>query len=135
MAVVSITRLRVRKWRYLPGFIVWSLRSARQAKQAPGNVSVGLLRDHHHVFWTKTVWNDEAAMKAFMLANPHRAAMPKLLEWCDEASLVRWTQDGADSPSWSDAHRRLETEGRSSKVNHPSDAHRTLTFPPPTGSA
>jgi quinol monooxygenase YgiN len=133
MPSVSITRLRVRKWRYLLSFVVWAMRSAKQAKQAPGNLGVGLLRDRGNAFWTKTVWTDDAAMRAFMLSNPHKAAMPKLLEWCDEASLVRWTQEGADLPSWQDAHQRLETEGRPSKVNHPSEAHRALKFPPPKG--
>jgi hypothetical protein len=57
--------------------------------------------------------------------------MRSLLEWCDEASLVRWTQDGPELPSWQEAHRRLEEEGRPSKVNHPSPAHLAHTFPPP----
>ncbi len=35
-------------------------------------------------------------MKAFMHAAPHGPAMRKLLNWCDEAALVRWTQAGAD---------------------------------------
>ena len=133
MPSVSITRLRVRKWRFLPWFVMWATRSARQAKRAPGNLGVGLLRDSNNAFWTKTVWTDDAAMRAFMLSAPHKAVMPKLLEWCDEASLVRWTQDNANLPSWDDAHRRLEQHGRPSKVNHPSEAHRALRFPPPKG--
>lgn len=133
MPTVSVTRLRIRKWRYLPSFIVWSIRSARQAKRAAGNLGVNLLRDRHGAFWTKTVWTDDGTMKAFMLGAPHRAAMPKLLDWCDEASLVRWAQDGAELPSWEEAHRRLELEGRPSKVNHPTEAHRAVKFPPPTG--
>jgi len=134
MPSVSITRLRVRKWRYLPWFVLWAARSARQARLAPGNLGVGLLRDRHNTFWTKTVWTDDAAMRAFMLSDPHKVAMPKLLDWCDEASLVRWRQDDTSLPSWTDAHRRLEQDGRPSKVNHPSDAHRALKFPPPKGS-
>jgi len=133
MPSVSITRLRVRKWRFLPWFIVWAARSARQAKQAPGNLGSELLRDRNNTFWTKTVWTNDAAMRTFMLSHPHKGAMPKLLEWCDEASLVRWTQDDASLPSWDEAHRRLEHEGRASKVNHPSDSHRVLKFPPPKG--
>jgi len=133
MPVVSVTRLRLRKWRYLPAFILWSLRSEKQARKAPGNLGVGLLRDKNNTFWTRTLWKDEGAMKAFMLSTPHGAAMPKLLTWCDEASLVRWTQDTAELPSWEEAHRRLENEGRPSKINHPSDAHRERKFPPPKG--
>jgi hypothetical protein len=133
MPSVSVTRLRVRKWRYLPSFVLWSLRSAQQARRAPGNMGVWLLSDRSNTFWTKTVWHDDAAMRAFMLSDPHKSAMPKLLEWCDEASLVRWSQADASPPSWDEAHRRLQLEGRQSKVNHPSDAHRALKFPAPKG--
>ena len=131
MPSVSITRLRVRKWRYLPSFIVWSLRSSKQAQRAAGNLGVWLLRDEHNAFWTKTLWRDDAAMRAFMLSDPHKSAMPKLLEWCDEASLVRWSQADGTPPSWDEAHRRLQLEGRQSKVNHPSAAHQALRFPAP----
>jgi hypothetical protein len=133
MPSVSVTRLRIRKWRYLPSFVLWSLRSAQQARRAAGNMGVWLLSDRSNTFWTKTVWHDDAAMRAFRLSDPHKSAMPKLLEWCDEASLVRWSQADASPPSWDEAHRRLQLEGRPSKVNHPSDAHQALKFPSPKG--
>ena len=135
MPSVSITRLRLRKWRYLPSFVLWSLRSVKQARRAPGNMGVWLLNDRHNTFWTKTLWQDDAAMRAFMLSDPHKSAMPRLLEWCDEASLVRWSQAETSPPSWAEAHRRLQLEGRQSKVNHPSEAHRALKFPAPKGTA
>lgn len=131
MAVVSITRLRVRGWRFLPMFFIYALRSARQAAKAEGNLATRLLREQHNTFWTATVWTDEAAMKAFMLGGVHRKAMPKLLNWCDEAALVHWTQDGNELPSWSEAHTRLREEGRRSKVNHPSANHTGHKFPEP----
>jgi len=34
MAIVSITRLRVRSWQYLPAFLSYTLRSFLQAKRA-----------------------------------------------------------------------------------------------------
>jgi hypothetical protein len=40
MPLVSITRLRVRSFRYLPAFLLGSLRSAREAKNASGNLAV-----------------------------------------------------------------------------------------------
>jgi hypothetical protein len=130
--IVSITRLRVRAWRYLPVFFLRTLSIARQASAANGNVAVALLRDRRNAFWTGTVWSDEAAMKAFMHAPPHGPTMRRLLDWCDEAALVHWTQDRADPPTWEDAHRRLEQDGRPSKVHYPSDAHNAHRFPPPT---
>jgi hypothetical protein len=79
MPFASIARLRVRSWRYLPLFVLQSVRAARQAKAAPGNLSVSLLRDAEFAFWTRTVWSDEGAMRGFMLSGAHRRVMPRLL--------------------------------------------------------
>ena len=135
MAIVSITRLRVRSWRYLPPFLFYALRSARQARHSQGNVATSLLRDRDRTFWTCTVWTTESAMKDFMLAGTHRQAMRKLLEWCDEASLVRWEQEDTREPSWLEAHQKLQAQGRRSKVNHPSPAHESFQIRTPGESA
>jgi hypothetical protein len=131
MTVISITRLRVRSWRYLPMFFLQALRSARQAAKANGNLATKLLREHRNTFWTSTSWANEAAMKAFMHAPPHGTVMRRLLEWCDEAALVHWTQEGNQLPSWQEAHTRLQRDGRRSKVNHPSTAHNTFQIAAP----
>ena len=123
MPFVSITRLRVRSWSYVPAFVVQTLRSARQAARADGNVAVKLLRDRRNTFWTGTTWSSEDSVRAFMRAKPHGPTMRSLLQWCDEAALVHWAQAGAERPSWEEAHRRIQQEGRPSKVNHPSAAH------------
>jgi hypothetical protein len=128
---VSITRLRVRSVWFLPGFIFYALRSSKQARSAPGNLGVGLLRDANSTYWTRTAWLDEAALRAFMMAMPHRGVMGKLAEWCDEASVIHWNQETAELPDWHDAHRRMVQEGRPSRVRHPSAAHQALRFPPP----
>jgi heme-degrading monooxygenase HmoA len=131
MPFVSVTRLRVRAFRYLPAFLWGAFGSARQAKTAPGSRAVSVLADASRAFWTCTVWDDERAMRAFMVSGSHRRVMPRLLEWCDEASVVHWTQDGAAPPSWQDAHQRMLREGRRSKVNHPSAAQQRFEIPPP----
>lgn len=135
MPVVSVTRLRVRSWVYLPGFVLMSLRIVRQAKRASGNLAVKLFQDRRNAFWTCTCWESEAEMKAFMLAKPHGPTMRKLLEWCDEAALVHWSQASTELPSWSEAHRRMQREGRTSKVNHPSEAHKSFAIAPPPANA
>src|SRR5215469_12990915 len=92
MHFVSVTRLRVRSRRYMPGFLIQSLRSALQAKRAAGSLAVLVLRDADRAFWTCTVWLDEAAMRSFMQSGVHRRVMVRLPEWCDEAALVHWVQ-------------------------------------------
>ena len=131
MPVVSITRLRVRSWRFAPAFLFTALRIGLQARNAEGSLAVKVFRDGRNTFWTCTCWDSEASIRAFMIAKPHGPAMHKLLKWCDEAALVRWTQDGADLPSWSEAHGRMQREGRSSKVNHPSEAHKAFRIDAP----
>ena len=132
MPIVSMTRLRVRSWSNLPAFFVQTLRIARQAARADGNLAVTLLQDRRNTFWTSTSWSSEGSMKAFMHAKPHGPTMRRLLDWCDEAALVHWTQAGADLPSWEEAHKRIQQEGRPSKVNHPSAVHLAHAFPAPT---
>ena len=123
MPFVSVTRIRVRSRRYLPGFFWHSLWSVLQAKRAPGNLRLATLTDANRAFWTLTSWADESSMRAFMRSGAHKRAMPKLFEWCDEASLGHWTQDTAELPDWREAHRRMVEEGRPTKVRHPSPAH------------
>ena len=131
MPFVSITRLRVRSFRYLPVFLIGAFRSVRQAKNAPENLAVSLLSDSNFTFWTRTLWNDEQSMRAFMLVGAHRRIMPRLLQWCDEAAVAHWLQDSPEPPSWQEAYRRLQQEGRASKVDYPSAAQSRFEVPPP----
>jgi heme-degrading monooxygenase HmoA len=121
--LISITRLRLRSWRFAPAFAMQALRSAFQAKAAPGNVGVALLAEAHRTFWTRTIWIDEAAMRAFLGSGVHRRVMGKLAEWCDEAAVAHWTQATADAPAWDEVWQRMQREGRASTVNHPTPAH------------
>jgi hypothetical protein len=132
MPFVSVTRLRVRSWRYLLAFLIRSLLVARQAGRAHGNLQVSVLRDADRAFWTRTVWTDEAAMRSFMRAGVHRKVMPRLAKWCDEAAITHWVQNATEPPSWLEAHRRLKKQGRRSRVEHPSPAQQRFEFPPPS---
>jgi heme-degrading monooxygenase HmoA len=131
MAFVSVTRLRIRSVWFMPRFVLHALRTMRQCKRAPGFLGGSLLPDRKLTFWTMTLWQDQAAMRAYMTGGAHLKAMPKLLEWCDEASVVHWTQDAAAMPSWKDADRAMRAQGRSSKVRHPSAVHASMGFAAP----
>src|SRR5271165_2113733 len=134
MPFVSITRLRVRRWRHLPQFLFQSFRATRQAKFAAGSLSVSVLRDADRAFWTRTIWRDEAAMRSFMQSGVHRRIMARLPEWCDEAAVVHWVEDTEEPPSWAEAHLRLQQEGRRSRVSYPSEAHRRFEIREPRTS-
>jgi hypothetical protein len=131
MWTISITRLRVRSWKFLAVFLFHALRSSWQVRKARGVQSATLLKEDWRTYWTRTIWTDEASMKKFMISGNHRLAMPKLLEICDEASVGRWNQDDAIAPNWDEVHRRMQHEGRPSKVSCPSAAHAVFRIPAP----
>ncbi len=131
MAFVSVTRLRVRSPEFLDAFIVDAIAADEQARAAPGNLGVEVLGEVTNAYWTKSVWVDRAAMRAFMTSGHHAETMPRLRGWCDEAHVAHWEQESDELPSWAEAHRRLVTEGRRSAVEHPSPAHESMDIPEP----
>jgi heme-degrading monooxygenase HmoA len=131
MPLISITRLRVRSIRFLPVFALNANRSLRQVRTSAGFQGGSLLADRNWTFWTMTAWDSQESMRGFMTAGSHKAAMPRLLDWCDEASVVHWDQAEAALPSWTEADQRMRASGRASKVRNPSPQHATLTYRAP----
>lgn len=112
MPVISVTRLHVRSWRHVPSALAATLAAAWQARAAPGNVAVSVLSSTYDSYWTRTAWQDEASMMAYVHAGVHRRVMSRLLRWCDESSVVHWHDGAARLPAWDEAHRRLSEQGR-----------------------
>jgi hypothetical protein len=135
MIHVSLTRLRVRSILSMPGFFLYAVRSTMQVRKAAGFLNGALLPDRHRVFWTMTAWDSPESMRAYMLSGAHRQAMPKLLEWCDEASVAHWAQENGDFPIWEEADRRMRESGRVSKVRHPSPQHAGMEYATPRTTA
>jgi len=123
MPFVSVTRLRLRSVKYLIPFWRYAIPSDRQARHAAGNLATATRRTAGNAFWTLTVWDSEAAMRRYMTSGSHRKAMPKLAEWCDEASTAHWQQDGTELPRWEYAEQYMVTHGRLHPVKQPSAAH------------
>jgi heme-degrading monooxygenase HmoA len=135
MMFVSLTRLRVRSIRFVPLFALYTFRSLRQVKKASGFQKGALLADRSWTFWTLTAWDTQESIRQFMTSGAHKEAMPRLLHWCDEASVAHWTQPEATLPSWTEADKRMRETGRISKVLHPSPQHATLAYRTPRTTA
>jgi hypothetical protein len=131
MSFISVTRLRIRSARFLPPFALHTFRSLGQVRKASGFRGGSLLADRSWVFWTMTAWDSQDSMRRYMTAGSHRAAMPHLLDWCDEASVVHWTQPEDALPGWPEADDRMRGSGRASKVKFPSASHASLGYRPP----
>ena len=122
--IVSVTRLQLRSLRFLLPFAWHARRSRRQAEVAEGCLQVSVRKTAGLAFWTLTTWRDEASLRRYMRAAPHREAMPKLAHWCDEAAVAHWEQDAANGSDWAEAARRLAEGGRLLEVAHPSELQR-----------
>ncbi len=131
MPVLSITRVRVRSYRYYPWFMLQTARIVRRVLRAEGNLSVRFLRDRSRTFWTLTGWTSEGDLKRFLDSDVHRGAAHRQHDWCDEAAAVRWSDGSAELPSWQDAYLRLQRDGIPSQVLHPSTAQQKFEVPPP----
>lgn len=123
MPLISLTRLRLRSPRHLPLFFLYSWGSTRQAGRAPGFVRGQLARDPDGGYWTLTAWADAASMQAYRNTQAHQRAMPKLIGWCDEASVAHYEQPHPGLPSMGEALARMTELGRVSKVRKPSPGH------------
>ena len=123
MPLISVTRLRVRSAWFLPEFFIYAMRSSRQAQRSPGFLMGRLVNDARRTFWTITVWDDEKSMREYRGTAAHGKAMPKLAKWCDEASVVHWAEQNARIPDITEAHARMQEQGRASRVDHPSPEH------------
>ena len=135
MVFVSLTRLRIRSIRFLPWFAWDAVRSNRQVQRAAGFRTGALLADRKWTFWTMTAWDSQASMRQYMTTGSHKKAMPKLMRWCDEASVAHWEQEGDVLPTWQEADARMRTTGRPSKVLHPTAEHASLGYAEPRVSA
>lgn len=117
---VSITRLKLRRWYFLPFFFFFNLFIIRQFRRAPGMIQGKVIADHQIAFWTITLWQHEAAMLAFRNRGMHLKAMAKTPEWASEAVAYSWTCADGDFPTWSETCEKLKTLGHFSTLKHPS---------------
>jgi heme-degrading monooxygenase HmoA len=111
--------------------MIHALRSGKQVEKSKGFIKGKTLLDQHLTFWTMTIWNTEADMRAYRSADAHKKAMPKLQHWCDEASVVHWEQEDEAFPSWQHSYDKMRATGRISKVKYPSLQHANMDVPAP----
>jgi hypothetical protein len=126
MAHNSITRLRLRSIFTLLAFVRATRAISEQCGAAPGFIHGAVVAEGRLVFWTRSAWESVDAMKAFRDSGVHRETMPKLLDWCDEASVAQWP--GEAETDWDAIYTRMAEEGRSSRLRNPTPAHAAKRF-------
>jgi heme-degrading monooxygenase HmoA len=105
---VSITGLKPKSVLQAPRFWWHAIRSMRQAQVAPGNLSVEArtIAGTHH---TMSLWQDRAAMRAYLGAGAHREAM-RASRGIGTGAIHGYESEAA--PDWADVPALLSAHGR-----------------------
>ena len=97
--VAMLSYLPVRRLRTVPRFIwcLWQVED--QLKLANGLVGYTLrAKIFAKEFFTLSVWDNEEALRRFVMADPHRGFMRDLIERMGQTEFQVWTVQGAELP-------------------------------------
>ena len=114
---VVATKLPLRSYRHIPGFLRWTLRIRRQLAHAEGLVGYSL--DAHlfrKTFLTVSAWQSQAAAREFVHQDPHAAGMAAIRPNMGPSAFAFWTATPEDLPlRWGDVRARLAAKSRTGK--------------------
>ena len=131
MAVIVVTRLRLKDPALLDEFFTDALAAIEQAQKSNGNLGVDALADADNAWWSVSAWGERRPMLSYVRSEPHQTIRSKIDHYCDEATFVDWEQDSPDLPDWPTNWRRLVADGLPAELTQPSAAHQTRAFPAP----
>ncbi|MBD2695161.1 hypothetical protein [Anabaena catenula] len=131
MAVLSITRLKLRSYSYLMTFLVQNEQVLKQIRQSEGFIKGKEMATVDLSMWTSTLWASEKLLKAFYLSGSHRQVMPKLNVWTSEAVSGHRESNTLELPSWYEVRDELDSIGHFIKLSHPSLNHQQQIIPVP----
>lgn len=110
--LVLLTYLPLKGYRKMITFARYVRGVRKQLAETPGLIGYSLrAKVLRHRFWTLSVWEDDAALMAFVRKEPHRTTMGALQPHMDATAFIRWNIAGSDlPPSWDEAMRHSIAE-------------------------
>ena len=109
---VMASRLPLRSYRHIPGFLRWTLRIRHQLSGTDGLVGYSL--DAHlfrKTFWTLSAWTSQEALEDFVQVDPHMSGMAAIRPHMRPSTFVFWTVKPEELPlRWETARRRINEE-------------------------
>ena len=107
--VAMASRLPLKSYLFIPGFMRDTMRIRRQLGEATGLVgytlNAGLARK---TFWTFSVWEDQASLDKFAASDPHRDIIRRLRPRMSPSRFEFFTISGADLPlTWAQIAARV----------------------------
>jgi heme-degrading monooxygenase HmoA len=107
--VAMASRLPLRSYRFIPGFLRDTLQIRGQLAQTPGllryTLNAGLARK---TFWTFSVWEDRASLERFAASDPHRRIIGRLRPRMAATRFEFFDVAGSDLPmTWAQITDKL----------------------------
>lgn len=107
-SLVSVTELRLRRWRDVPGLAIDALRLRRALRNHGEAVAVSLAAAPlQRTFWTLSLWPHEAALVEYFRGAEHAQVMRRYRAKLERSGSARWPVEGPGIPRWVDAVHRL----------------------------
>ena len=131
MAVIVVTRLRLKDPALTDEFFTDAVAAIEQAQKSEGNLGVDALADANNAWWSVSSWQERRPMHAYVRSEPHQTIRSKIDRYCDEATFVDWEQASPDLPDWQTNWHHLVASGEGAELTQPSAAHQTRDFPAP----
>ena len=106
---VMASRLPLRRYRHIPGFMAATLRIRRQLAAAEGLGGYALDAElMRKTFWTVSAWADREHLQRFERADPHHAATRTIRPRMEPSTFVFWTGKAGELPiGWDEVRRRI----------------------------
>ncbi len=93
------SRLPLRRYRSIPGFLGDTLRIRRQLASAPGLVGYALDAElMAKTFWTFSLWEDRGDLDTFARSEPHRLIISRLRPRMGETRFEFFSVSGSELP-------------------------------------
>ncbi len=106
--VALLSELPLESFRALPAFLSYAWQIDAQLKRTPGLIGYSMkARLLRKMFWTLSVWESAAALKAFVEERPHEEVMEALRGKMRRTRFVQWRIAGFQCPpTWEHAFKR-----------------------------
>jgi hypothetical protein len=105
-----LSGLPLKSYRGFPRLVRFVIATVRQMYGSRGAIGVTLRAEFlARTFWTLSAWQDEPALREFVMKQPHLDAMKQMQPYMKPAHFLRWKVRGSELPlRWPDAVRRFK---------------------------
>jgi hypothetical protein len=106
------SRLPLKSYLRIPGFLAATLRIRRQLARAPGLVGYSLNAQlFRKTFWTVSAWSSRQSLEQFARTDPHHGDTNKIRPAMLPSTFVFWTTRADSLPiGWDEVRRRIDEE-------------------------